>query len=86
MTSMTNQARITFSSISYPFFLACLRNEARSPSEITRGVTFAELHDYNERMLKVEGLNVLDDERVQIVVAEFLQYLHLPLLILLLIL
>lgn len=50
---------------------------ARSPSSVIRLLTFAKFHDYNESMLKVKRLNVLDDKRVQVIVAKFLEDLDL---------
>lgn len=63
--------------MSSPFFFAFFKNVARSPSSVIQSLTFAKFHDYNQSMLKVKRLNVLDDERVQVIIAKFLEDLDL---------
>lgn len=80
ITNMTNQAMITFSSISYPFFLAFLTKVARSPTELHKSGTFAELHDDDQIFIIGEALVVFYNKGVHFCVTELLQDFYLSLI------
>ena len=69
---MINHARITFSSNNSPFFLACFKKVARSPSRLSKCNTLTKFHDNDKCAFEIKGFNVFDDKHVLATIAEFL--------------
>ncbi len=69
---MINHARITFYYNNSPFFLACFKKVARSPSRLSKCNTLTKFHDNDKCAFEIKGFDVFDNKQILTTIAEFL--------------
>jgi len=57
--------------------LACFKYVARSPPRHKFKGTLTKFHNNYKRTFEVKRFNILDNKRIQIIIAKFLEYLSL---------